>query len=262
MDHHYIHVNNIQLHYLEKQGKGPNVLLLHGLMGRAAGWFERNQWQSTQYRVVAFDQRGHGLSEKVEDDYSRDQYINDIITVIENLKMKPTVLIGHSLGALYAWGVAARRPDLVSGLIIEDMSVVQGEKQAEWREWLDSWPIPFPDLKAAHEFFGAYHASSANNFMELLVKKSDGYRPMVQFEHIIQTIAGYENREYWDELDHIECPTLVVGGEESHVAKEELIRMADRLNGTYIEVPHAGHVIHYDQPEAWQVLVDRFIAKL
>jgi pimeloyl-ACP methyl ester carboxylesterase len=232
-------------------------------MGRATGWLETARWLTPNYRVVAIDQRGHGLSEKVDNAYTRDHYVNDVIAVIEQLQLHPTILIGHSMGALHAWGVAARRPDLVSGLVIEDMSVEHGPKQEKWKKWFESWPVPFESMLAVRQFFGKLGPGYADHFMEMMVENDDGYRPILQFEHLLQTVAGYENQNYWTELESVQCPTLVVRGEHSDVPREVLIKMAERLpNGKFVEIPNAGHAIHYDQPVAWRVVVENFLKEL
>lgn len=264
MKRKFLDVNGIILHYLDSEGQGQNILLLHGLMGRATGWLETARWLTPNYRVIAIDQRGHGLSEKVDNAYTRDHYVNDVIAVIEQLQLQPTILIGHSMGALHAWGVAARRPDLVNGLVIEDSSAEKNYPQQEkWKKWYNSWPVPFESMQAVRQYFGNLRPMYADHFMEMMVEDADGYRPILQFEHLLQTVAGWENQNYWDEIETIQCPTLVVRGEQSDVPREELVKMAVRLQkGKFVEIPNAGHAIHYDQSTAWRVVVENFLNEL
>lgn len=96
--------------------RSPGVLLLHGLMGRASHWASTARWLSERYRAVALDQRGHGQSDKPpRAAFTRDAYVEDAEAALEQLGLAPTVLIGHAMGALTAWQLAARRPDLVAG---------------------------------------------------------------------------------------------------------------------------------------------------
>ncbi|MCQ4080736.1 alpha/beta hydrolase [Streptomyces sp. RB6PN25] len=97
------------------------VLLLHGLMGRASHWAATARALAARYRPVALDQRGHGRSDHPDGPYSREAYIADAAAAIEQLGLAPAVVIGHSMGALTAWQLAARRPDLVRALVICDM---------------------------------------------------------------------------------------------------------------------------------------------
>ncbi|GAA3097112.1 hypothetical protein GCM10020254_48050 [Streptomyces goshikiensis] len=135
----------------------PAVLLLHGLMGRAFHWAGTARWLAERHRVVALDQRGHGQSDRpATGPYTREAFVADAEAVIEQLGLAPVTLIGHSMGALTAWQLAARHPDLVRALVICDMraSALGEASQQEWEEWFHRWPLPFPTQDAARRWFG------------------------------------------------------------------------------------------------------------
>jgi pimeloyl-ACP methyl ester carboxylesterase len=264
MKHGYINHAGTSLHYIDFGGNGPTVLLLHGLMGRATTWTDTVRWLTPSYRVIAMDQRGHGQSEKV-DSYSRDDYVGDIISLIEQLHLKPVILIGHSMGALNAWVLAARRPDLVSAVVLEDMGADTTSRsgRSTWQAWFDRWPVPFASLQEVREFFGKQKPSYAEYFMEFMVEREDGYYPMFQFDHMLQSIDDWEAHSYWPELENVQSPALVVRGGDGDLPREELEEMARRMpRGTFVEIQQAGHVVHYDQPAAWRVAVESFLREL
>ncbi|BFO22454.1 hypothetical protein SHKM778_88420 [Streptomyces sp. KM77-8] len=135
----------------------PGVLLLHGLMGRASHWASTARRLSARYRAIALDQRGHGRSDKPSQAaFTRGAYVDDAEAALEQLGLGPTVLVGHAMGALTAWQLAARRPDLVRGLIICDMraSALGAASQREWAEWFTTWPVPFATLADVRKWFG------------------------------------------------------------------------------------------------------------
>ncbi|MET7436322.1 alpha/beta fold hydrolase, partial [Streptomyces sp. NPDC005568] len=95
----------------ERAERGPGVLLLHGLMGRASHWASTARWLSERHRAVALDQRGHGQSDKPpEGFYTREAYVEDAEAALEQLGLAPAVVIGHAMGALTAWPAALRLP--------------------------------------------------------------------------------------------------------------------------------------------------------
>jgi len=258
----YLQAKGIHLHYLDSEGKGPAVLLLHGLMGRATTWLETAKWLIPHFRVIALDQRGHGLSEKVENAYSRKHYVDDAIAVIEHLQLSPVIVIGHSLGALNAWVLAARRPDLVSAVIINDMTAnTLGLPYREsWASWFDRWPLPFASMKEVRGYFYSLRPSYADYFMEIMEEREDGYWPLFEVEHMLQSIDGQKESNYWSELREVQCPALVVRGEMSDMPRAEMIEMANQLRyGQFVEIPGAGHVVHYDQPASWKEVVLSFL---
>lgn len=227
-------------------GNGPGILLLHGLMGRATTWMETASWLTPHFHVVGLDQRGHGLSDQPERCYSREDYVNDIIQVIEKLNLGPMILIGHSMGALNAWVLAARRPDLVKGLVIEDMGAsAQGLAMIdEWRDWFAEWPLPFPSLAEVRSFFGQQNPSWADYFMEVFKEKPEGYVPLFSSEQMLQSVEDWARRDFWVELEKIECPALVIHAEKGSFSRQELEKMATRIpQGQFIQATSAGHVI-------------------
>lgn len=257
--------NGIRLSFRDFGGQGPGVLLLHGLFGRATTYADTAGWLTSQYHVVGLDQRGHGWSDKPENAYTRDHYVEDAAAVIQQLGLGPAIVIGHSMGALNAWVLAARYPGLVRALVLEDMTAATARPEpGEWvRNWLGEWPVPFPTMASVRTYFNRIRPSMGEYFTEVMVERQDGYRPQFDPEHMYQASAQIDARDHWQEIDLIRCPTLVVKGAESDCSRADLQEMARRIpGGRYVEIPQAGHVVHYDQPVAWRVAVESFLQGL
>jgi pimeloyl-ACP methyl ester carboxylesterase len=249
----------------------PNgVLLLHGLMGRAAHWADTARWLSARYRAVGLDQRGHGRSEgPPEVAYDREAYVRDAEAAIEQLGLAPLALVGHAMGALTAWQLAARRPDLVRALVVCDMraSALGESSQREWEQWYESWPVPFATLADVRKWFGEDdpslerpRASRGDFFAEVMVEEKDGWRPVFSPEQMLQVRETWVHDAHWEELAQVQCPTLVVRGLDGELGRaeaQEMVRVLPR--GIYAEVPDAGHLVHYDQPAGWRRVVEPFL---
>jgi len=140
---------------LERDGPGPAVVLLHGLAGYAEEWAETTSWLSEAYRVVAVEQRGHGRSERAPADTSPGAFVTDAGMWIERLGLGPAVVVGQSFGGLIAFLLAARRPELVRGLVVvEATPAADPDASGTVRRWLESWPLPFASREQALTFFG------------------------------------------------------------------------------------------------------------
>ncbi|MGW7352768.1 alpha/beta fold hydrolase [Streptomyces sp. NPDC054784] len=250
--------------------KPHGVLLLHGLMGRAAHWADTARWLSSRYHAIGLDQRGHGRSDKPEDaGYDRESYVADAEAAIEQLDLAPLALVGHSMGALTAWQLAAKRPDLVQSLVICDMraSALGEQSQREWAAWYESWPVPFATLADVRKWFGEDdprlerpRPSRGKFFAEVMTEAADGWRPVFSTEHMLRARETWVHDAHWDELAQVQCPTLVVRGIDGELGRaeaQEMVRVLPR--GIYAEVPDAGHLIHYDQPEGWRRVIEPFL---
>ncbi|MER8000654.1 MULTISPECIES: alpha/beta fold hydrolase [unclassified Streptomyces] len=254
----------------EETARTSGVLLLHGLMGRASHWASTARWLAARHRAVALDQRGHGRSEKPpEGPYTREAYMADAEAAIEQLGLAPVTLIGHAMGALTAWQLAARRPDLVRALVICDMraSALGAASQREWEDWYRSWPVPFATLADVRKWFGEDDPwverpspSRGEFFAEVMTEGADGWRPVFSRRQMLITRETWVYEAHWEELAHVECPTLVVRGLDGELGRAEATEMVRVLpRGQYAEVTDAGHLVHYDQPEAWRAVIEPFL---
>ncbi|MFB7636609.1 alpha/beta fold hydrolase [Streptomyces sp. NPDC056149] len=255
---------------LEDGGRRPGVLLLHGLMGRASHWAHTARQLGATHRAVALDQRGHGRSDKpAEGPLDRTAYVDDAIAAIEQLGLPPVALVGHAMGALTAWQVAARRPDLVSALVICDMraSALGAASQREWAEWFRSWPVPFATLADVRKWFGEDdpvlerpRPARGEFFAEVMAERADGWRPVFSRRQMLRARETWVCDAHWEELAQVGCPALVVRGLDAELGRAEAQEMVRVLShGEYAEIPDAGHLLPWERPDAWHRTIEPFL---
>lgn len=240
------------------------MLLLHGLAGYAGEWSRTAEWLSDRHRVVAFDARGHGASERSPRDLSRDAHLADAAYVIEQLDLGPCSVIGQSLGGVTALLLTAAHPELVQALVVaEAMPVAPGPEGIEEVERsLARWPVPFPTRESAVRFFGQ-PAEAAEAWADGLERRDDGWWPRFDPQVMTRTLREAESGEYWQEWERIRCPTLVVRGGKGTLTAAAAQRMVESLPGArLVEISEAGHDVHLEQPAAWQQAVEEFLAGL
>ncbi len=101
----------------------PPLLCLHAHLMQGATYTALANALAPDYRVIAPDQRGHGDSSHAAT-YTRQDYLGDIDALLRLLDLPQVVLLGNSLGGVNAYQFAARNPDRVQALIIEDIGAV------------------------------------------------------------------------------------------------------------------------------------------
>jgi pimeloyl-ACP methyl ester carboxylesterase len=99
-------------------GYGPPVLLLHGLGGAASNWVDVAPLLVERHRVVALDLPGHGTSATSATGGSMDGFVDTVAAAMTDLQVVPALVAGHSFGGQLAVWLAARRPELVRGLLL------------------------------------------------------------------------------------------------------------------------------------------------
>lgn len=256
-----IAVNGIVLSGVDYGGSGPDVLLLHGLAGRAEEWETTAAWLTERFRVVAIDQRGHGESTKGCGDFSRAAYVADAAAVIADLHLGPCIVIGQSMGALTAYLLAARHPSLVRALVLIESGITNDPDSPDRiGAWLDSWPVPFPDRPTARRFFGG-ETLAAKVWSEALVRDRGGFGPSFRRADMIASVRDFEAaRSYEREWTALLCPTLLVLGERGWIADADVDRMRSlKPDLAVVTVPDAGHDLHLDNPSGWRAAAEPFL---
>ena len=250
----------------------PGVLLLHGLMGQAAHWEAVAGRLAGRYRMVGLDQRWHGHSAKpAAGPFGPETFVADAEAVVEQLGLGPVALIGHAMGALTAWRLAARRPDLVSAVVVCDMRAAArgAASQLRWQRWLASWPLPFESRAAARRWFAEEdpaldrpRPARGEFFARVMTRRADGWRPVFSRRQILCIREGWAYDAHWEELAQVPCPTLVLRGLDGELGRAEAQEMVRVLpQGSYADIPDAGHLAHLERPEEWRERVEKFLAE-
>jgi pimeloyl-ACP methyl ester carboxylesterase len=124
------------LHWVQWGEEGPPVICIHGLTANAFCFQALADELAPDHRVIAYDLRGRGDSDKPEEGYSVPIHAEDLAELIEELELERPVLIGHSLGAFIALYFAAHHPDKLSKLVLLDAGAPlpwkTPEKQPAW----------------------------------------------------------------------------------------------------------------------------------
>jgi len=124
---------DVQVNFVESPPSGPPLALLHGIPSRWQEFLPILPHLALRYHVYALDFRGHGKSGRVQGKYHWKFYSKDLISVLEHLIGKPTILFGMSAGGLIALDVAVKVPEKVKALVIGDSPIDI--------EWLIGWMI-------------------------------------------------------------------------------------------------------------------------
>jgi len=102
-------------------GRGPAVVFLHGFGASIYSW--RHQLEpvlQAGHRVVAYDNRGFGFSDRPDSGYDNAAYVTLLLELLDSLDIADAVLVGHSMGGQIAAEAAVAAPDRVRGLVLLD----------------------------------------------------------------------------------------------------------------------------------------------
>jgi len=119
----HLFLNNLRFHYRDWGGEGRPMVLLHGLASNARIWDLVAPTLARHFRVLALDQRGHGLTDVPDDGYDFPGIVRDLHAFIETLDLQRPLLVGHSWGANTVLQYAVVRPAIPAGIVLVDGGV-------------------------------------------------------------------------------------------------------------------------------------------
>ncbi|AEV72803.1 putative hydrolase or acyltransferase of alpha/beta superfamily [Mycolicibacterium rhodesiae NBB3] len=242
-------------------GTGQPLVLVHGLMGRGSTWSRQLPWLARFGTVYTYDAPWH-RGRDVEDPYpiSTERFVADLAEAVESVGA-PAVMVGHSMGALHSWCLAASRPDLVRGLVVEDMAPdFRGRTTGPWEPWLHALPIEFGRAEQVYEEFGPI---AGQYFVEAFDRTDTGWRLHGRPTRWIEIAAEWGTRDYWQQWSQVRVPSLLIEAGNSVTPAGQMLTMAETgFQTTYIHVPGAGHLIHDDAPQIYQEAVESFLTSL
>jgi pimeloyl-ACP methyl ester carboxylesterase len=249
--------NGIKLHYTRTGGGKPILVLLHGLTANGACWTGLAHLLEKEYDIIMPDARGHGESSVPDYGYRYEDHANDVIGLINSLRLPPPVLLGHSMGGMTAAVLASRSPKLLRGLILADPTFLSTKVQREIR----------------HSDVGDQHRRILGKSLEELVADLQSRHPnrssdtieLIARARLQTSMAAFDvltppNPDYKQLVSAIDIPSLLVFGDKgvvSSVVSEEIQRLNPRIQVD--QIPEAGHGLHYDQPERFAAVVGSFI---
>jgi len=248
-------------HHMER-GAGPAVIFLHGIGGDAQSWLPELVALSGRCRAIAWDMPGYGGSPALSE-MTFAALANALEELLDKLEIGRAHLVGHSIGGMVALEFAARFPGRVASLVLYATSPAFGKPGGEWQQ-------EFLKARLAPLDAGRRMADLAPSIVESLVGDDpdpDGITRATAtmsrvheaaYRAAMQCLVTFDRR---DALAGIAVPTLVLAGEKDDNAPAAMMeRMAAKIPGARFQViPGAGHLAHFEQPEAFHAALDAFL---
>ena len=250
-------VNGLALHFLEwgKQSS-PVLVLLHGGSAHAHWWDHIAPRLAHRYRVLAIDLRGHGDSSWARPPaYNISDYISDLFGLFRVATVDSPILVGHSLGGLVALAAAANASLSASALVLCDIGATLAASRHNQLLRALRPPI-FKNARDLHSRFhllgGPTHAPTSLirhiAIKSVTVDTAGSLR--LKGDRATLTHAPIDLTR---SLGRINCPTLIMRGEESRTLSRAKMEKTLRNcpDAVSVVIPRAGHHLFLDQPDTF-----------
>ena len=244
---------------VEIEGEGEPVVMIHGL-GGTSNTFTPVLPAFARHRRIRFDLPGSGRSHRGERPLSLSLFVERTLTVMDTARVERAHLVAHSMGTIVAAHLAASEPGRVASLALfgpllappEPARAAIRARAAEARNG-DMQPIADALLQASVSVETRTKRPAAAAFVRELLMRQDpeGYA------RTCEALAAMEPAD----TSRIDCPALLVTGDEDVVAPPQAVRMmGERIAGSRVEVLRGcGHWTPAEKPEECVGLLKRFL---
>jgi pimeloyl-ACP methyl ester carboxylesterase len=272
-----IAANGLQLSYLDWGDVRTRdaMVLLHGFAETKLVWQAVAPDLAREYRVIAYDQRGHGKSDRAADnDYSRASQVEDLGALISGLGLRTVVLVGHAMGGSNAICYAAEHPDTVTAMVIIETAPEVLRTGMETLRRLVTGSEQFATLEEAIEAYRKHYPYATGEQLErrvqsTIIASEDGSYEW-DFDRAFRDPRmrppdpdpGQRRlNDLWDCVDRVQCPVMIVRGAETDMlAPEAIQRLQRRIVGSRVSlIEGAGHAVPTDQPAELALNIREFL---
>ncbi len=243
----------------------PWLIFLHGLLGTARNWAVVAPAFENDFRTLVLDQRGHGKSFKPATGYAPSDFAEDLAGIFKELGISSASIVGHSMGGRNALKFTSLYHEKVTKLVLEDIGPESTyENGIGLIEKIRGVPVPFSDKRLAKEYLlGPFNDPQLGNFLytHIVDGGSGQWNWDFPISMVEEIISKGRAKNQWDEIKSLRCPTLVLRGEKSQELRrgefEEMMRANSNIQG--IEIPGAGHWIHFENSKRFIQVVREFL---
>ena len=253
--------------WIEQSGSGPSVLLISGLGYSNWCWQELQAALASAYRVISFDNRGTGRSDKPAAPYSIAMMAGDAARVLDALRVPAAHVVGHSMGGYIAMQLALQQPQRVKSLTL--VATTSGGPGMV--------PMPEATLRLWNELAGLPPEESARRGMPTSFAPGWTERHPQRFEQLLAARLRYPTPPQCWAAQYAACveqvrdgidvslitqSTLVIHGAEDRVIPHgNGVLLAQRLpHARLVTLQGCGHLVPQEEPQRFARLVAAHVA--
>lgn len=254
-------IGNHNIRYLESGNSDKTIILLHGLGASAERWLQVIPYLAKQYRVIAPDIVGFGLSDKPTLDYTIKFFSNFLDGFINHVSVsRPVSMMGSSLGGRISIDYAIQNAHNVEKMILVSPAGINEEPTAALNSYIQAVIHPTPeDARKAFLMMAGNNRKVEQDVISDFVNRMLLPNSKLSF---MSSLLGLKKSILTQEtLGKISSPTLIIWGKDDKVIPIEnaIVFSKSIKNSKYVAMEKCGHTPFVDEPELFSKLVLQFL---
>ena len=259
-----ITINNLSVSYNDHGPDDvPAIIFIHGFPLNKSMWDIQVEALKENYRVIAYDIRGHGNSDPGIDEFFIELFVLDLLRLMEKLRIEKTILCGLSLGGYIALNAVLRHPDRFDGLILNDTQCIADTPEIKENRCQAIISIKEKGVEQyADESIKKLFAPGSFTKMKNViaaVKEMIISTPKQALCNTLHALA--ERKETCDQLPEINIPVLIMVGKEDKITPIAAAQqMHEKILNSKLEIiQQAGHLSNLENPTAFNTHLVNFL---
>ena len=257
-----VEANGITINYrIDGPERAPWLVFSNSLATSLAMWDEQAAALQTSFRVLRYDQRGHGETDAPSGRYAFDTLLDDALALMDAHNIDKAHFSGLSMGGATALGLAERRPQRFHSIVVAD-SPCQSTPQSS-QQWEERIAVAQKQgIEALVE------PTVARWFPPKTVAANPPYldkiRAMIRATPVngfIGCAAALAAHDYASAVGTVKCPTLFIVGEQDGATPIAMAKLHEKLAGSrFVTLPGAGHISNMDRPAEFSRALRAFLS--
>ena len=245
------------------EGEGPWLTLSHSLACNLTMWEPQMQVLTKKFKVLRFDTRGHGASSAPEGAYTLEQMADDVHGLFAELGIKRTHWMGLSMGGMIGETYALKYPGVFQSMVLADTTSRRPPNAEQmWGERVRMAREQGMEALVEGTLSRWFTEPYRQTHPQVMERIGNDIRstPVAGFAGCCDAISKID---VLDRLQEIDCPALVIVGDQDHGTPPEMARQIHaKLRGSeLLIIPSAAHLSNVEQPVVFNQAVTRFLGK-
>jgi 3-oxoadipate enol-lactonase len=261
----FTRIGDIDVHYTV-QGSGDNkpwVTFAHSLGCDVSMWDEQAALLAKDYQVLSYDARGHGKTTATPGPYTLAQLGDDAFGLLSALGISRTHWIGISMGGMIGQTVALKHPGLFASMMLVDTTSRRPPNaEAMWGDRIK--------IAQSQGMQGLLQSTLSRWFTAPFIEKNPEIAGKIGQGILATSVDGFcgccaaiAKVDTLDRLHEIDCPTVVMVGDQDHGTPPEMARQihANLPNSEFVLIKDAAHISNIEQPKFFNKTMLEFLGR-
>ena len=256
----FITIQGNNLRYFEYGTSSNTVIFVHGLGASAERWEYIIPYFRKNYRVIALDLPGFGLSDKPPIDYTIDFFVRSLSEFIDKLGIQNSILIGSSLGGQIITELAIAEHKLINKLVLVSPSGVVNYSTSVLDAYIGAAISPNQEnARKAFFMMNGQNKDVDSKIVDDFITRMN--MPNAKKAFLSAIISNKESKISCEKLANVSIPSLIIWGEQDPVIPKENAELFFSCikNCQFVEMKECGHTPFVEEPEKFSKIVLEFL---